>query len=251
MNSNILCCRNLSKYFGEVIALEGVNLEIRKGEIFGLLGPNGAGKTTLLRCILKLINPTQGEIFFKERFLLNGDIQENFGFLPENFQPPANLTAFEFLKILGWVFNLKTLKIDSLLTQVGLKDEKNRAIKTYSRGMIQRLGLATALLKEPELILLDEPTLGLDPLGQSQILNLLIELNKQGKTIFFSSHILSQIEKVAHRIGIIHQGKLRFVGSVEEIMKKHNSFSLEEAFLREVEVLVKENNEKDYCRCSS
>lgn len=234
MNLTILSCRNLSKHFGKVIALEDINLEIKQGEIFGLLGPNGAGKTTLLRCILKLINSSRGAIFFKDRFLLNRDIQENFGFLPENFQPPANLTGREFLKILGWALNLKTLQVDSCLEQVGLTEQKDKPIKAYSRGMIQRLGVAIALLKEPELIILDEPTLGLDPIGQSQILSLLINLNKQGKTIFFSSHILSQIEKVAHRIGIIHQGKLRFVGNVGEIMNKHNSPSLEEAFLREI-----------------
>lgn len=235
MNSAILCCRNLNKHFGRVVALEDINLEIKQGEIFGLLGPNGAGKTTLLRCILKLINSDpKGAIFFKDKFLLNRDIQENFGFLPENFQPPANLAGREFLKILGWALNLKTLQVDSCLAQVGLAEQKDKPIRAYSRGMIQRLGLAIALIKEPELIILDEPTLGLDPIGQSQILGLLINLNIQGKTIFFSSHILSQIEKVAHRIGIIHQGKLRFVGNVDEIMNKHNSPSLEEAFLREI-----------------
>lgn len=239
MNSAILSCRNLSKHFGKVVALEDVNLEIKQGEIFGLLGPNGAGKTTLIRCILKLINSDpKGAIFFKDRFLLNRDIQEKFGFLPENFQPPANLTGGEFLKILGWALNLKTLQVDSRFEQVGLEEQKDKPIRAYSRGMIQRLGVAIALLKEPELIILDEPTLGLDPIGQRQILSLLINLNKQGKTIFFSSHVFSQIEKVASRIGIIHQGRLRFVGNIGEIMNKHNSPSLEEAFLTEIKTEV-------------
>jgi ABC-type multidrug transport system ATPase subunit len=205
------------------------------------LGPNGAGKTTLLRCILKLIKPSRGTISFKGRVLSSRDILENFGFLPENFQPPATLTAGELLKILSWGLNLKASQIDACLEQVGLKEQKNKFIGAYSRGMVQRLGLAIALLKQPQVVILDEPTLGLDPIGQSQILRLIVNLNKQGKTIFFSSHILSQIEKVAGRVGIIHQGKLRFVGSVKQIMDKHHSSSLEEAFLKEVCPAAAEN----------
>lgn len=246
MQPAILSCRILSRYFGKVAALEDVNLEIRQGEIFGLLGPNGAGKTTLIRCIMKLIAPGRGEICFRQRPLLAKDIRESFGFLPENFLPPANFTAKEFLNILAWGLRLEPAQIESALMQVDLQEQGNKLIKTYSRGMIQRLGLAIALLKQPEVIILDEPALGLDPIGQNQMLSLLLELNKQGKTIFFSSHILSQIEKVAHRIGILHQGSLKFTGGTKELLAKHNSFSLEEAFLKEV---AEKKDEGSVCGC--
>ncbi|MFH1398039.1 MAG: ABC transporter ATP-binding protein [Candidatus Omnitrophota bacterium] len=226
--------QNINKVFKKTRALDQVSLEIRPGEIFGLLGLNGAGKTTLLKCLMKLMEPDSGEIFFKERLLSSLDIQKTFGFLPENFLPPPTLSAQELLKIMSWGFHLPPQRVDICLGQVGMKEQKNKLIKAYSRGMIQRLGLAIAMLKDPEVIILDEPTLGLDPLGQSQILQLLTDLNRQGKTIFFSSHILSQMEKVCQRIGIIHQGKIKFLGTVKEIIRKHGVSSLEEAFLLEL-----------------
>ena len=234
MNSTILCCRNLSKHFCKVVALEDINLEIKQGELFGLLGVNGAGKTTLIKCIIKLINPTSGRIFFKDNPILNRDIQDNFGFLPENYMPPGNFSARELLGVLGWGMCVESSRIQVCLQQVGLAEYADRLIKKYSRGMIQRLGLALALLKDPEMIILDEPTLGLDPLGQDLILNLLVTLNKQGKTIFFSSHNLSQIEKMCHRIGIIHRGELGFVGGITEFVNKQKNASFEEAFLKEI-----------------
>jgi len=231
---SLIILKDIKKNFGKITVLENIDLEIKPGEVFGLLGLNGAGKTTLIRCMMKLLNPTAGEIFFKNRLLLNQDIQKNFGFLPENFLAPANLTANELLAIFAWGMNLKASRIQACLEQVGLVEQKDKLIKAYSRGMVQRLGLALVLLKEPDILILDEPTLGLDTLGQAQILSLLRELNKEGKTIFFSSHILAQIEKVCHRIGIIHQGKLRFTGNLKDIINKYNSPSLEEAFLKEV-----------------
>lgn len=234
MRSTILFVQQLNRSFGKTTALDGVSLEIKEGEIFGLLGPNGAGKTTLIRCIMKLIKPTSGQIFFKGAAFQEKDIPQSFGFLPENFLAPAHLSAGEFLSILAYGLAIKASRVDYCLEQVGLQEQRNKLIKGYSRGMIQRLGLAIALLKQPEVIILDEPALGLDPIGQNQMLGLLLELNQQGKTIFFSSHILSQIEKVAHRIGILHRGTLRFAGGIKDFLAKHNSFSLEEAFLKEV-----------------
>jgi ABC-2 type transport system ATP-binding protein len=234
MNLAILSLRNLSKYFGKTIALEDINLEIKEGETFGLLGPNGAGKTTLIRTQLTLAKPTQGEIFFRDKPLESSSIIKHFGFLPENFQPYGNLCGGEFLKIMAKGLERRASGIDSLLKTVGLLEQKDKLIRAYSRGMIQRLGLAMSLLKDPEVIILDEPTLGLDPIGQAEILNLLINLNKEGKTIFFSSHILSQIERVASRIAIIHKGRLRFTGSIKEFAEKHHCLTLEEAFLTEV-----------------
>jgi ABC-type multidrug transport system ATPase subunit len=238
MDSAIISFQNLEKRFAKVAALQGVNLQIRQGEIFCLLGLNGAGKTTLLRCLLGLIRASCGDIFFQGRPLKNNDIQRNFGFLPENFQPYGNLTGKEFLRILAWGLSVDSAQVDSLFEQAGLSEQKNKYIKAYSRGMIQRLGMVIALLKNPEVIILDEPTLGLDPLGQSQILGFLEDLNQKGKTVFFSSHILSQVERVCHRIGIIHCGKIVFVGTTEEILRKHSCVSLEEAFLREVKAIT-------------
>lgn len=231
---SLIYFKDIEKQFGKTSVLKGINLEIKKGEIFGLLGVNGAGKTTLMRCLLGFLNMKRGALLFENRPLESKDIQEHFGFLPENFLPPQNLKAVEFLNILQWGLSAKSHSANSLLELVGLKEHRNKYIRTYSRGMIQRLGLASSLLKDPSVVILDEPTLGLDPLGQQQILKLLLTLNKDGKTIFFSSHILSQIEKVCTRIGIIHSGLIAFVGTVDEIIKKYNASSLEEAFLREI-----------------
>jgi len=226
---------NVKKSFGGLEALKGVNLSIHKGEIFGLLGLNGAGKTTLIRCLLGLLKVNSGMINFSGRPRKTEDIHKHFGFLPENFFPPKNIKAREFLKTLSWGLGIKPGRADFLLKMVGLKDQAQKYMGAYSRGMIQRLGLAVCLLKDPAVIVLDEPTLGLDVLGQRRFLNLLIELNKQGKTVFFSSHILSQIERICSRIGVIHSGVIKFAGGIEGMINKHKVFSLENAFLREIE----------------
>ncbi len=201
---------------------------------FSGLGVNGAGNTTLIRSLLGLIKLTSGSIKFKGSPLTADEIQKNFGFLPENFLPPKNLKAFEFLKILGRGFGCQPQEAVSLLEMAGLKPHRKKYIREFSRGMIQRLGLATCLLKKPQVLVLDEPTLGLDPVGQRSILEILAGLKQKGKTIFFSSHILAQVENLCSRIGILHEGQLIFVGTVQEIIRKHNVASLEQAFLEEV-----------------
>jgi len=230
----IISIRDLSKNFGRIQALNRVSLSINKGEIFGLLGPNAAGKTTLLRCLLGLLKPNKGKIFFEDKPLTSEVIQRKFGFLPENFLPYPNLSAWELLK--GFSPHKKNKdKIFTLLEIVGLGKSKYRRIKEYSRGMIQRLGIAQALLNEPEVLVLDEPTLGLDPIGQRQILELLKNLKAQGKTVFFSSHILSQVEKICDQIGVISNGRLIFQGKTEDLLRDSSETSLEEAFIKVVE----------------
>lgn len=232
-NYIIQCC-DLSKRFGELNALKKISLNIKKGEVFGLLGTNGAGKTTLIRCLMNLVSPTAGKIFFKKEVLRASNVQSKFGFLPEAFQPPQNLTGFQLINILHKGLGAISLNPDEILCEVGLEDKKFDKIRNYSRGMIQRLGIAISLLKAPEVLILDEPTLGLDPVGQIHMLNLLDKLNKEGKTVFFSSHILTQIEKICHRIGVVHKGELKFIGTLDEILKKYNTDSLEDAFLTAV-----------------
>lgn len=230
----ILTIKDLSKSFGKLQVLKKVNLNIQEGEIFGLLGPNAAGKTTLIRCLLNLLKVTQGEINFLGRPLDQKTISTQFGFLPENFSPYHYLSGQELLKLLT-TKNIPKNRCEFLLEIVGLGKSKHRYIKEYSRGMIQRLGIALALLSDPWVLVLDEPTLGLDPLAQRQVLDLLLHLKNQGKTVFFSSHILSQVEKVCDRVGIISQGKIIFLGTIEELLKLKKHTSLEDAFISIIE----------------
>ncbi|MDD5729551.1 MAG: ATP-binding cassette domain-containing protein [Candidatus Omnitrophica bacterium] len=224
--------KDLTKRFGKFEVFRKLSLQIQKNEIFGLLGPNGAGKTTLIKCILQLLKFQEGGIYCDGKPLTPRYIYKSFGYLPENYLPPRELSAEEFLSLLGLSFGATSQGIKALLEKVGLDGRKK--IKYYSRGMIQRLGLAATILKDPGFIILDEPTLGLDPVGQSDILSLLKQLNKDGKTIFFSSHNLFQVERICARIGVMHQGKMQFIGATKEFIAKHHADSLEQAFLKEV-----------------
>lgn len=232
MREQILSVRGLTKNFGRFSCLCDINLAIREGEIFGLLGPNGAGKTTLIKCIFKLLKTIKGEVLYKDNPLEFSDIHQHFGYLPENFMPPRELNGEEFLQILGQGLRVTHSAVSLLLREVDLDAKKK--VKKYSKGMVQRLGLATALLKNPEFIILDEPTGGLDPVGQSKILNLLKNLNSSGKTILFSSHDLFHVQRICDRIGIIHQGKIKFTGTIQELLQKNGCDSLGSAFLKEV-----------------
>ncbi len=220
MPKAVVRVRDLTKSFGKLRVLNKVSIDIHEGEIFCLLGANAAGKTTLMRCLLGLLKFQSGEI----------SLSAKTGFLPENFSPYRYFRGKELL----YDFRTKNIskeKCDSLLEMAGLALSKDRYIREYSRGMIQRLGIALALSTDPEILVLDEPTLGLDPLGQKQVLDLMRVLKGQGKTIFFSSHILSQVEGVCDRLGIISHGRMVFLGAVEELLKKKGASSLEEAFI--------------------
>jgi len=205
------------------MSVDGVNLKINKGEIFGFLGPNGAGKTTTIRMLLGLIKPTKGEIeLFGQDFTKNRTkILQRIGSLVESPSYYGNLTGFENLEAVRRLRGLSEKRVTEVLEIVRLNKVANRLVKEYSLGMKQRLGIAAALLSEPELLILDEPTNGLDPAGIQEIRELIKELPHQnGMTVLVSSHLLSEIDQMATQVGIITEGKMIFQDSIEVLRKK-------------------------------
>jgi ABC-2 type transport system ATP-binding protein len=219
-----------------VRALEGLDFEVGQGEVFGFLGPNGAGKSTAIKILLNLIYPDSGTASILGRDVNDKDVRRQVGYLPENPYFYDYLTAEELLWFAGRASGLdkKTLRDRSevLLTRVNLQDARKRQIRTYSKGMMQRTGLAMALVHDPQVVILDEPMSGLDPIGRKMVGDLILELKTQGKTVFFSSHILTDIERFCDKAAIIVGGKLRLVDRLEKILI--NDTTLEEVFLREV-----------------
>lgn len=215
MNNYILKIDELSLTIGKKDILGKLTFEINTGEVYGLLGPNGSGKTSTLKCILGLVKPTSGKIFlFGEH--LNKNRIEIFKKIGVMFETPSlyeNLTAFENLKILQILYRLKEKEITSKLDLLALNDDKDVKVKYFSLGMKQRLCIAMALLHNPSLLILDEPFNGLDPIGIIRLRNTIYLLKQQGVTILVSSHLISEIEKVSDRFGILHQGKLLFHGA--------------------------------------
>ena len=202
-------------------ALKGVSLRVERGEIFGLLGGNGAGKTTFIKVLLGIIRRTAGQA--KLLGFPAGDWRGRklIGYLPENLRVPRHLTGFTALEYYGHLSNVPTSVIrqrrGELLEMVGLAERAKDPVRTYSKGMLQRLGLAQAMLHDPELFILDEPTDGLDPLARSQVRGFLADLKKRGKTIFLNSHILQEVELICDRVAILDKGNLRRVANVAEI----------------------------------
>lgn len=228
----LLEIRELTKKFGDVCVLDHLNLTVERGEIFGILGLNGTGKTTLFKCILRLLKTDAGEILYRDKPLDFPVIHDKIGYLPEFYLPPGELKAGEYLKLLGLAVSGPKPDGNALLQKTGLNPEK--LIGDYSRGMIQRLGLAISLLKTPEFLILDEPTLGLDPAARQKLLAWLLELNSQGDTILLSSHDFSQVEKLCRRIAILHDHVFRYIGSIKALLQRHSVSTLEEAFLKEI-----------------
>jgi ABC-type multidrug transport system ATPase subunit len=206
--------RNLTKRYGRFTAVDGVNLNISAGEIYGFLGPNGAGKTSTIMMLLGIVKPTTGEIYlFDEPYSPKRlDLRRRIGVVPEKH--PTGMwtwmTAGEYLQMFADLFGLEQSgkRIDHLLERVGLAEVKNKKFNEFSRGMLQKLSIVRALLHDPDILFLDEPISGLDPFGVKQIRDLILEENREGRTIFISSHILSEMEKVCHRVAIIFGGKL-------------------------------------------
>lgn len=204
------------------VALKDLDLIIEEGEIFGLLGPNGAGKTTTLKILMGIIFPTRGTARILGRPLGDKWAKARLGFLPENPYFYDYLTGREFLKYYGQLYGIarreRGKRADALLERVGLRDAATLPLKGYSKGMLQRIGLAQALLNEPQIVFLDEPQSGLDPLGRKEIRDLILQLREEGKTVFFSSHILSDAELVCDRVGILYGGELKNLGKLTDLL---------------------------------
>jgi ABC-2 type transport system ATP-binding protein len=221
--------RNLSKIYRDfwgrkkVHALKSLDVEVRRGEIFGLLGPNGSGKSTTIKLILGLLFPTSGRVLVFDKDAAETSKNEKIGYLPEESYLYKFLSAEETLDFYGRLFNMsgndRRKRIDELITLVGLKGARHRQLKEYSKGMTRRVGLAQALINDPDLILLDEPTTGLDPIGTREMKDLILALRDAGKTVLLCSHQLADVQDVCDRVAILHQGELKELGRVSELLK--------------------------------
>ncbi len=235
---------DLTKQYGAQVAVDRLNLRVGRGEVFGFLGPNGAGKTTTLLMLLGLSEPSGGSArvcgFDPVREPLQ--IKRVVGYLPENVGFYEDMTAFQNLQYVGRLNGfhdgILSGKIEDLLGQVGLANEARKRVGAYSRGMRQRLGIAEVLLKDPQLIFLDEPTLGLDPDGTQRMLDLVQSLSRDRRiTVFLSSHLLDQVQRISDRVGIMLKGKLVAVGPIQELARQklgidQAQYTLEEVYMR-------------------
>ncbi len=239
----LLCAHNISKTYpsgsGKVHALNPIDLDIQSGEIFGLLGPNGAGKTTAVKILMGFLHPSSGSITFRNTIMTTTQPRIGIGYLPESFRPNPHLSVSEYVglqcRLAGMAPADIPAEVTHLLKLTGMSEVPDRRISDLSKGMGQRVGLAQAFAASPSLLILDEPTSGLDPLGRREVIDLLLEMKNQGKTIFFSSHILSEVERLCDRIGILVDGDLRFIGTAAAFLKKRQASDLEQAFVQEAQ----------------
>jgi len=210
-----------------VHAVRGVDLAVQTGEIFGYLGPNGAGKTTSMKMAMGLIQPTAGSIEVLGGDIVDPAIRRRIGYLPEHPFFYDYLTAFEILDFYGQLYELprkaRRARIDSLLELVGLSDARDRTLRRFSKGMLQRVGIAQALIADPDLVILDEPLSGLDPMGRREVRNIIISLREQGKTVFFSTHILNDIETICDRVAMIVHGQVVRVGPLAQMLSSEST----------------------------
>ncbi|NES07999.1 MAG: ABC transporter ATP-binding protein, partial [Okeania sp. SIO2F4] len=214
----------------KIESLKNCNLRVYQGETFGLLGQNGAGKTTLLKTLLGIVRPTSGSGILLGQPIGDRLVKEKIGYLPENPYFYDYLTGWEFLEFVAGLFQIPTSiqkqRIPELLELVGLSKSTaiRKQLRQYSKGMLQRVGMAQALINDPELVFLDEPMSGLDPMGRYQIREIIVSLKEQGKTIFFNSHVLSDVEKICDRIAILAEGELICIGTLDEILGTNETY---------------------------
>jgi ABC-2 type transport system ATP-binding protein len=247
--------RNLTKIYRDFwgrrkkTALNALNITIDRGEIFGLLGPNGSGKTTTIKLLLGLLFPTSGEASVFGESSLTVRKNERIGYLPEESYLYRFLNAEETLDFYGRLFEIppdvRRKRANELIEKVGLAADKRRILKEYSKGMRQRIGLAQALINDPEFVILDEPTSGLDPLGTRWMKDLIIDLKKQGKTVLMCSHRLEDVQDICDRIAILYDGELQEFGSVKKLLEdaqrvelRANGVSVSDALKRDLEAVI-------------
>jgi len=202
-------------------SLENLTMQVQEGEVFGFLGPNGAGKSTTIKLLMRLIFPTAGSARILGKPISDIAMHRDIGYLPEQPYFYDHLSARELLNYYGQLSGVpakgRSARVEQMLARVGLSDSAGMQLRKFSKGMLQRLGLAQAILHDPKLVFLDEPMSGLDPMGRREVRDLIQQLRHEGKTVFFSTHILSDAEALCDRVGVIHQGELRGVGAVAEL----------------------------------
>ena len=259
MNGPAVAVTGLTKVFPasfrrqSIVAVRDLDLQVKPGEVYGLLGPNGSGKSTTLKIVLGLVSPTRGqtEVFGRNSRLVES--REAVGFLPENPYLCKFLTGTETLRFFGQLCGLSgaSLKkrVDEMLELVGLTDARDRRLRGYSKGMLQRIGLAQALINEPRLVVLDEPTAGVDPAGSRQIRDLIVDLRRRGTTVLLSSHLLAQVQEVCDRVGILADGVLVREGRLEELLAIENQTELvlenaSDKLVNEIEALAANSGAK-------
>ena len=230
--------RSLTKRFGSIVAVDGISLSVRRGDIFGFMGHNGAGKTTTLRMLLGLTRPTAGSarVLGLDATRVPIEIRRVTGYLPASYALPPDMTARRFLEYVGAMFALPrdvvAARVDDLLRRFDLGGVADRSLRGFSTGMTQKVGLAQALIAEPQLLLLDEPTSGLDPLGRHDLLELLRSLARdRGTTVVFSSHILSDVEALCSRVAIMHAARLVACGDVAALKEEHRARTMDDLYL--------------------
>jgi len=220
----------LRKVFGDYAAVKGLTLQVMQGEVFGFLGPNGAGKTTSMKMLLWLIEPTSGSASLLGKVAGDREARSHIGFLPEHFRFQEWLTADEFLLLHGQLLNMKKddlkQRMNDLLERVGLSDFRHKQLRTFSKGMLQRVGLAQALLNRPALVFLDEPTSGLDPVGRRLVRDVIHEIRKQGTSVFLNSHLLSEIEVTCDRVAFIRHGEVARVLDLSSLSADQTSVTI-------------------------
>lgn len=213
---------DLTKMYGKKVGCSEICLSVGEGQIFGFLGPNGAGKSTLVKILVGLLFPTSGTAKILGRPLGDLEARRKTGFLPENFRYQDWLTGEELLSFHASLYGLsaqdKKRRIPAVLEQVGLSGKERQRVGTYNKGMQQRIGLACALLPDPELVFLDEPTSALDPLGRREVRQIILDLRRRGKTVFLNSHLLSEVEMICDQVAIIHKGRIISTGVLEEML---------------------------------
>ncbi len=222
--------KNLTKVYSlglfkePVKALDNISLTVSEGEIFGFLGPNGAGKTTTLKIMTGLNQPTSGSILLFGQDCKKPTVREIMGYLPEQPYFYDYLTAREFLAFYARLFGYKGGVIESktevLLKMVGLEGARDLALRKFSKGMLQRIGIAQALINDPKLVVFDEPMSGLDPIGRREVRDLILRMRQEGKTVFFSSHIISDVEMICDRVAILDKGRIRAEGKIDDLLQK-------------------------------